>query len=401
MNNMNTSFILRRMHRFSTLPPSLKVMRVITIVGIALAVTTLLISMTIARGFEHAYMRSLLDFNAHVIVLPSFHSTEVQKDIVQKLSHLKEKGEILSFTHFLYREALAVSHGTIKGVVVKGVDPDQFTSLKTLNVHFWQDDHKKNKPVVVIGKALTKMLEVTPQDPGLRLLLPTKETNRFEEIEAIGTFSSGMYDYDSQFLFMSIPEMKSLFEIQNDEMTGIEISLADPNQAFSLAEKLRVEFQDIDEILTWKDLNRDLFAALTLEKWMFGMIMGVIVIVAALNIMTVLILLILFRKKEVAILYALGMPRKKLVGMITRSGVWTGMIGVIIGLAVSGLIIWVLKSYPLIALEEEIYFLRHLPLDFSPVLCGFIGTFCLGICAVTSRLAAARLSSYPLGDGLR
>jgi len=479
-------------------------MKAVAIAGIAIGAATLLIAISIVSGFQREYRRSILDFNAHVVILRAgemedisgplrftaglentkeekqfeqsfgwmlpywnaissiyrglidFHDDISYKfemhpdfvafwekldprriaewlpdnahDSVNQISKMGRKG-LVGATPFLYREGLIISGGIIKGVVIKGVDWKTVRDVNQMSIQLPQGVSLEEAlstddkiPKIILGKALAQRIGISTAPSPLRqgdggqaregtegwgdkkvtLMVPkTGREKNFISVVVSGIFESGLYDYDSQFALMSIEETRRVFEAGPIRATGIEIKLDDPQKAKAVADIINDELGAPYQTLTWGELNRDLFEALLLEKLVFSIIMGILVVVAAFNIIGVLVLLISYRAHEVAILKALGMPTNALRKIFTRGGVATGLVGTITGLAVGLALASSLKHYQFIRLEPEIYFLSSLPIDISWSICGMILLFSLLMCYVTSRMAAKRLAQLPISEALK
>lgn len=410
-------FIAKRLHRPQMLPPSFRAMRRVTLLGIVIAVATLVVSLSIARGFESAYKRALLDFNAHIVLLRSGNGGD-DKDLFVHLQGMQagtnERERIVGMTPFLYREGLAIAHGGMRGVVIKGVDAVTLRSVNRMKVDLKRPNSSLEAelndvsvmPSIIVGKALAKNLLLSENEEVLTLMIPDlqqgkKPAHRYVRLRVAGIFESGMYDYDSQFILMSLAEVRKLFSLPPHEITGIELALHDPERAPKVIGAIEEWLPPTYEAASWADLNHDLFSAIQLEKRVFTIIMGMLVIVAAFNITSVLVLLILFRRPQVSVLSVLGASRREIMRLLTISGFEIGGVGVFLGMVVGVLVSLLLSAYPLIELDPEIYFLDRLPLDISPLLCGIIATFCLATCFGISRVVSQRLAKAPLGEGLK
>lgn len=463
------SDIAKRFNQPKYLPRSLVVMRVVAMAGIAIGAATLVVALSIVSGFQREYRRSILDFNAHVVVLKAgemsdtteiddfisklkkspdesrfanrydwlFPVTSVLKNLyesaerlhddiayehenrpsfvefwenfnprriksvlpafLKKIYKIRQKG-VVGITPFIYREGLAISNGTIKGIVVKGVDPQTIRDVNQMRIDAGVPLNEAlasaKKPGVILGKPLAQYLG-NPKN--INLMVPSSEREKqFINVAVVGTFESGLYDYDSQFALMNIEDARRIFETGSVKATGIEIKLDDPNKADTIAYAVNDSLPASYQAITWGELNRDLFEALSLEKTVFSIIMGILVIVASFNIIGVLVLLICYRAHEVAILKALGVQTAVLQKIFTRGGFKTGLFGTIIGIALGIGLSTAIKHLHLIKLEPEIYFVTTLPIDISWPICGIVGLFSVLMCWGTSKIAAKRLTLLPI-----
>lgn len=471
-----TSELTKKFHSARYLPRSLVIMRAIAIAGIAIGSATLVISLSIVSGFQREYRRSVLDFNAHVVVLKGGEITDLGEaeryieglkktgdevryeeghkgllplasflrravsaaselhdevsyriearpllvdiwerldprlilrflpETLTELSRIEEKG-VTGITPFLYREGLIISKGIIKGVVIKGIEPSTIREVNLMRMELKDGRTVADvlapdaaNPRILLGKALYERLGGPDT---IRLMVPEmKKGNQFVTAKVAGTFESGLYDYDSQFALMNMDDTQKIFETGQVKATGVEIKLDDPGKADAIAYRINSDLPASYQAITWGELNRDLFEALSIEKLVFSIIMGILVIVAAFNIIGVLVLLICYRAHEVAILKALGLKRETLQRIFTRGGLSTGLVGTLTGITAGIAVSFALKHFQFIKLAPEVYFLKTLPIDISWAICGIIGLFSVLMCWGTSRIAAKRLASLPINENL-
>ncbi len=404
---MLVNYISKHFYSARRLPRYLKVMRLIAIAGIALGTATLLVSLGIVTGFKQTYQRSILNFNAHVVVLKAGEMKNVLEDLKQVDDALPAP-DISGSTAFLYREGLAVSKGGIKGVVVKGIDPQTIQDVNKMKIILPKDQTLQQvlvgnifNPNIVLGKALAEKLKLGLNDV-LTLMVPRRgEKHESVELKVVGFFESGLHDYDQTFALANINVAQHIFQTNGIEATGIELKLVDPGLAPKIAGILEDALSIDYDVLTWQQLNKDLFEALSLEKLVFTIIMGALVVVAAFNIIGVIVVLVYYRTHEVAILRALGVNTKKLIKIFVRGGIYIGLIGTVVGLFLGFIASWLLKNFNIIHLEPEIYFLQRLPIDISWSICAMIVLFCLIICWLVSWLGSRWIVEIPISEALK
>ena len=339
----------------------------------------------------------------------------------ESLSRLAEKSDerksrgVVAWTPFLYREALALGGGKISGVVIKGVDPATMPSVNAMPVTIFRQGSglaealsrgAGEPPRVVAGRALAEKLGAGSGEKRVKLLVPREEgrtasADRFDEILVVGTFESGMHDYDAQFMLMSLPETRSLFRVPGETITGLELKLDDPDKAQAVAARLEETLGPGFGAVTWSELNRELLTAVKLEQLVSALVMGIMVVVAALNIVAVLVLMTIYRFHEISVLKALGLKNRQVASLLTMGGASVGFYGAAAGLLLGAAAALLLGRPGVVPLEAEVYLIGALPIDISPLICGMIALFCLGVGFLTSRFAAKRLSEVPIAEGLR
>jgi lipoprotein-releasing system permease protein len=423
------------------------------------AVIALVLAQSIGSGFERVYRKSLLDFNAHVVIMGA-GEIEDPADAMEKLRSLeygddeesrrfaKRWGWLASMLEsvdpntlsrylpgfmmdrydrlvgsverglktqnvFLYREGLIIGGSGIKGVVVKGLDPEKEESIGEMTIDYFETDmsleevadlKRSGRVLALMGKALAQSMGFSKTAERVRMLIPREKEGddgeRFQDVEVVGTFESGLHDYDSQFMFLDIADVRRLFGVSGKTVTGIELRIEDPERARWLANAAERILGPRYRAITWQELNSDLLAAVRLEKLVTSIIMGIMLIVAALNIIAALVLTTLHRMRELSVLKSLGLSTRKVEKLFIRGGLGVGMRGVLVGLVIGIAAAIIVKEFNLIPLEAEIYLVDALPIDISWLICGIITLFCAAAIYVASRIAAARLAKVPPAEGL-
>lgn len=410
----SANFIGSRFNCARLLPRSIRAMRVISIVGIAIAVAALIIANSVGRGFEASYRRALMDFNAHLVVMGAGDSSSYS-DIKQKIAEIGDRLSILGETPFLYREALSIAGGKIRGVVVKGIDPATIRDVNSMTIELPAGEAdlahallpgEKNEIPVIMGRALARDLGIIESGVRLKLLIPREggdqmKGSRFDEVRVAGFFESGLNDYDAQFLLISLAGAWRLFGMGKDAITGIELKLADPNKAGETAAMVKTLIGPRYDAISWDELNRDLISAVRLEKLVSSLIMGIMVAVATLNIVAVIVLTAIHRVRELAILKAIGFKDKDVAWLLIRGGAAIGARGVLSGLIAGISIAWIASRFRLVPLDAEVYLIGALPIDISWVVCAMIALFCFTAGVLTSAVVARSLAGAPVAEGLR
>lgn len=378
-------------------------MRIIAVVGIAIAVAALVVATSIGIGFEKQYTGALLDFNAHLIVMGTGEIRN-PSEVDGKIEALKRK-DVVGVTPFIYREALSIGGGKIRGVVVKGIDPNTLRDVNKMEISIkdgrtLEDSLKaadKKKVNIIVGLAL---FDSFGKSNTIKLMIPGEGEDRFIEGDVVGTFESGIYDYDAQFLLVSLSEARRIYKIKGDAVSGLELKLKDPFMADSMADMIEGILGASYEVTTWGELNRDLLAAVHLEKLVSAIIMGMMVLVAMLNIVAVIVLTAIHRFHEISILKAIGLPNRIVESIFIRGGISIDVMGSALGIVTGIGIAAVVGHYDLVPLDAEIYLIESLPIDISPLICGMISTFCLVVGYLTTKIASRKLSGASIAEGL-
>ncbi len=361
-NSLETSLAIRfllgrRREKFVSLAV------VIAIIGLALGVGALIVSLSVVSGFQKEIKKSILGFNSHLVLMKGDEIKDPQglvEKITQRYSSAR-RGTIRGWTPFIYREGMVVSGSSVRGIVLKGVDFENYRRLSGITLQERKPDPRlrgDDTPEIILGKVLASEI----RDSTLRVFFPQdKKVRRFR---VRGTFESGVYEYDSSFAMLPIETAQEIFQTKG-RVSGVEFWLDDPDRAEEWAAALRADFDYPYVLLTWRELNENLFRALEVEKILFGILMGVMVVVASLNILCSLIMLLLEKRSEVAILRAAGFSWRRVRKIFLLDGLLIGCAGVFLGLALGASLLFFLEKWRPIELAPEIYFVDHLPVAFS------------------------------------
>ncbi|MDO8520293.1 MAG: ABC transporter permease [Deltaproteobacteria bacterium] len=372
----------------------------VALAGIAFGLAATLVTLSVMDGFETAYEEAILGFNAHIVLIQDGEENEkISLDDI--LTRFKKEG-IRASTPFIFREGLGVMPDQVSGVVLKGVDPKtmrevypiRFDPIGGRNPEGLLEEQGKNPPAI-LGKILLKQFfpQGIPKNPEVRVVVPKGKFVSLKDLSetftVVGTFESGLNEFDSQFILTSLPVMKGIFDTPN--YNGMELVLHDKSKAHDLARRLEEALPPAYQAISWDELNEPLFAAMKMEKRIFLIMMLLIVGIASFNVMGVIFMLIVSRKPDIAILKALGGRKGGIVRAFSVNGLILGGIGILAGEVLAAAALYSLARFKWFALDPEIYFISRLPVAWSSALWGVITALAFLICYGVSRFSAAQL----------
>lgn len=388
--------------------PLFLTMVLISAVGIALGLAVSLISLSVMSGFEQVYQKSILAFNAH-IVLVSDTEIDDPAEIQKKMVTFSDRG-FISSTPFVFREGLGLLPDDMTGIVLKGVDP--FTMKNVYDLHyrlFGMKDQSQleqvletpssHEPPVLLGKDLFERffpLEI-PKNPVVRLLIPKpgakgRHVGEYaQSFRVVGTFESGLYEFDAQFALMSYQVMDWLFELKG-RVNGFEVKLDDPLKARNLAPEFEEAFKF--RAVSWEELNAALFQAMKMERKLFVVMMILILLIAAFNVMATIFLLVFNRQTEMALLKALGATRNACLRIFSYCGFLITGVGIFLGVVLSVLVLKSLIEWEWLHLDPQIYFVSHIPVAWPKGVGMLLILFVWGLGCGISWLSARYLIQY-------
>ena len=397
---------------------AISVITVISISGVALGVAALSIALSISTGFQKEFQDKVLGVNAHVLVM-KYGVFREYRDVLEKVRRRKD---IRGAEPFVISEMMIANEGKTSGVLVKGVDPVLLPSVMDLpryiikgsikNLAAGEKKEGEKTPLsgIIIGSTLAENLRadvgdtvlITTPMVGMDLSLWSRKTEapRSLEFSVAGIFYSGFLEYDTKLVYMDIKQSQRFFD-RGDAVVGIEITLHDIAQARETAESLLKELGGAPyHTLDWEELNRNLFTALKLQKIVLTIILASIIGVAAFTIIATLIMMVIDRRREIAILKSMGATNGNIMQIFMIIGSVVGFGGIIAGLAV-GIGSCLLLEYHGWPLDPKVYLIDHLPVVLEPLnflICAGVAFVICFISTIAPSWTAAKLNPV---DGLR
>ena len=373
-----------------------------SVLGVMLGVMTLIIVLGVMNGFEKDLKEKILGTVSHLVVLN--HSTRTVTGWPQLIDRINVLDGIKAVTPYIYGQAMLSAHGKVRGVIVRGIDvatagnviylPRYLQSGSLQDLAVLTD----TLPGIIVGKELTVSNSLREGDV-VQLISPQGKRTpvgavpKVHNFRIAGIFKSGMYEFDANFVYMELAQAQKFFEM-GDGVTGIEVALNDIYYAPKLGTRIEASLGSPFWTRTWKDMYRNLFSALKLEKIAMFIILTFIVLVAAFNIIISLIMLVMEKSRDIAILKALGATSERIMRIFIVQGMVVGIVGTFLG-ALAGLAgSAILARYPLIELPEEIYTISQLPVSIEAwdvlIICAVALTICF-LATLYPSLRAARL----------
>jgi lipoprotein-releasing system permease protein len=322
-------------------PAVLRIVTLLAIVGVAAGVTTLVIALSMNTGFRQAIRDRLLSVTAHVNLKPI--GPNGIRDYRALMARLGDAPGVRSIEPAIYATVLLSSGGHARGIVLKGVDPEleQRASEALHHVTAGTGDFAPDAdgiPAVLVGRILANDLEITAGDYVTLTspqgnLTPFGMLPRSRRFRVTGVFDSGFYDYDANWGFVTLPAAQALSGI-GDVVSLLEVRVTHMDDASAIAAELLKRAGNGFTTSTWMDENRALFRALSLEKLVTAIFIGLITFVAGLNILVVLTMTVADRARDIAVLMAMGARQQQLRKIFILQGLVVSIAGTIAGLLI-------------------------------------------------------------------
>src|SRR5262249_5123870 len=269
----------------------------------------------------------------------------------------------------VYGKVMIYSAGGANGIIVKGIDPAREKSvsdlLSTADPAALAGLNNPDLNGVILGSDLATSIHVTKGDlvtlvSPEGLLSPLGLMPKFKKLKVLGTFHSGLYEYDTSWAIVSMKTAQRLFSL-DDSVTLIEARIRDLENADAVSTRIGKRLGSQYQTDNWINQNKSLFSAMRLEKLMLFITIALIVLVAALNIVTTLVMMVLEKHKDIAILMAMGTTSRQIMRIFMLQGILIGIAGTILGAFLGISICWVMDHYRIIKLPLDVYFIPYLP----------------------------------------
>ncbi|MEW6416698.1 MAG: lipoprotein-releasing ABC transporter permease subunit [Nitrospirota bacterium] len=367
MNLPYQLFIALRYLRSKKKHKGISVNTLISTGGVAVGVMALLVVLSVMSGFHEDLQKKILGVNAHVVILDYKGTMPEYKDIIEKL---KGDKDILSFAPFVLGQAMVSSGKKAHGVFLRGIIPEM--EIKTTEVLKYIKEGNLNDlapkdgvPGIILGRELASSIGAFKGDT-INVLSPVGEIGplgilpKVKKFRVAAIFEVGMFEYDLNLVLTDIKPAQEFFGMKED-ITGIELRLNDIYKAPFVRERIQEKLGFPLYARDWMQMHRNLFSALKLEKFAMFIILILIILVASFNIISTLIMNVIEKKREIAILKAMGATNNGIMTVFMLQGLFIGLFGTIIGVTGGYLLSYVLNTYQIIKLPADVYYLSHLP----------------------------------------
>jgi lipoprotein-releasing system permease protein len=391
---------------------------VISMLGVMIGVMTLNIVLAVMTGFEEDLRDRILGFNPQVVVL-SFTGAII--DYPSVVERIEKVPGVVAAAPFVYGQVMLSAQRNVTGAVVRGVGPgtegviDLQRHLKQGNLddlgklHDVPLDEGKGGtvelPGLIVGKDVARQLGLLVGDP-VSVISPVATPTavgmvpRVKRFVVVGLFDSGMAEYDSSLVYMALPNAQKFFDL-DDAATGIEVRVTDLYRAGEVADRLRQVLGFPFRVRDWMEINHNLFSALKLEKTVYFIVLLLIVLVAAFNIVATLIMVVMEKRKDIAILKSMGATRAGVGRIFIFKGMIIGIVGTLIGNCGGYIACWLLKRYQFIELPKDVFYVNTLPVKMYPEYFAAVTLASLVICLLATVYPARQAARLAPVDVIR
>lgn len=403
-NYISRRYLLSREHK-----ALVSIITVISILGVTVGVAALITVISVMDGFDDTLIKKMTGTYSHLEVIPPFET--MLRDYEGLVSRVESVEGVTAAAPLIRRQAFLQRTTGIKtqklGALILGIDPIREKKVSTVLDNVIRGKEELGFREILVGSELARRLGVDPLNPNRNTLYAitklAKTANgpwaKINQLKVTGIFKSGLYDVDSNFAYVSLPTMQTIFLIE-DEVDLVHASVAAPARISQFAEKVEEKIDPYYGIRTWKQLSPDFFYALKLEKVVMFIILLLIVLVASFNIIGTLIMVTTQKTREIGILKSMGAGRSQIKRIFLLHGITTGIFGTGLGVILGMILCFALKKINY-GLPPAVYGIKTLPVLIRPgtvliiVACSFL------LCVIAAVIPAVQASRMNPVEALR
>ncbi|MCI0707723.1 MAG: ABC transporter permease [Ignavibacteriae bacterium] len=363
----------------------------IAIVGVMLGVAALIVTLSILDGFEKTITESLISFTSHMqVVAFQGHLLKNPENAMQKIK--SRFPEVREIAPFVSREAMIRSEVDNEGVLIKGIDPtNDLSPIRHRLVAGAYDLSERIDGLqgIIIGKRLAEKLETKQGDKLLVFALQGTSLSlgqtRIIQFEVRGIYETGMAEFDESYVYVNIKSAQRLFQA-GQSVSGFDVLVTDLSKLEELTRAIPEYMEYPYFARSMQQMHRNLFTWVELQKKPVPIILGLIVIVATVNIIGTLLMMVMEKTKEIGVLRTLGARKAVINRIFLLQGLLIGIVGTVLGNAFAYLLCWLELQYQFFSLPSDIYYMTHAPIELSVWNFLLVSSIALAMCLISSFL---------------
>jgi lipoprotein-releasing system permease protein len=388
----------------------ISVITILSMAGVGLGVIALVVVLSVMSGFEEDLKTKILGTNAHLVILQHGSSMRDYGEVSRKVDGVKG---VVATTPFIFTQAMISSETNVHGVALRGIDPN--TAGRVINIEntlkkgsidsLKKEEGSSGPPGIFVGKELAQTLGIMLDDTvvvvsPLGTLAPMGTGPPMRKFRVTGIFDSGMYEYDTSLAYISLKSAQKFLGM-DDAVTGVEVKVQDIYGVKKVAQEVQKALGFPFWTKDWMQMNKSLFAALKLERTVMFIILVLIVLVAAFGIVSTLIMVVMEKNKDIAILKSMGAAGKSIMRIFIFEGLIIGVVGTAVGLIGGYVICMLLAKYQFISLPSDIYYISRLPVKMNGIDFFLVALSAIGISFLATLYPSWQASKLDPAEAIR
>lgn len=394
----------------------LSLITVISTGGVAVGVMTLHVVLAVMTGFEEDLRDRILGFTPHVLVSDYGESMPANPALEARL---RTVAGVAAVAPYVQGQAMLASGHDVAGVLLRGVRPepdgviDFARHVRGGRVEDLARRHRVRRdesgatvelPGIILGIDLARQLDVAIGEP-VSVVAPAGVPTvvglvpKVRRFAVVGLFEAGMLEYDSTLAYIALPDAQAFFNL-GDAVSGIEVRTDDLDEADTVARRLAGQLDFPYRVRSWRDLNHNLFAAIRLEKFVYSLVLTLIVLVAAFNIVATLVMVVMEKRRDIAILKSMGATRAGIAEIFVAKGLVIGGLGTVAGTVIGLALCALLQRYEL-GLPPGVFYTSTLPVRIIPEYFALVILTSLVICLLATLYPARQAARLVPVEAIR
>ncbi|KAF0233599.1 MAG: lipoprotein-releasing system permease [Desulfovibrionaceae bacterium] len=395
--------LTKREHSF------ISVISLMSVLGVGLGVAALIVTMAVMTGFSTEFRDKLLGLSSHVIT--GVAGAPLRNYPAQMEKVAKVEG-VTAVTPVVYSEVMLSKAGSPKGVILRGIDPASARNVLTLHKDMVEGDDQalsrvSELPPILLGSELASRLGVAVGST-VNVLTPSLRgsavgfTPKVKIFQVAGIFKTHMFEYDSSSAFISLGAAQEMLGFKSDAVLYLDVRLKDPDKAPEISNEIVKALGGMPYYArTWIDMNGNIFAALKLEQLGLFVVLMMIVLVGSFSIITSLVLLVMEKTRDIAILMSMGATADAIRRIFLLQGSIIGAVGTLMGLTLGVGVALLLKEFQFIKLPPGVYPMDTLPVALVWSDMAIIAATAFVLCFLSTLYPASKAASLKPVEALR
>ena len=341
----------------------------ISVAGVMLGVMAMMVVLAVMTGFGTDIKSKILGANAHIRVMSRMGKLDLHGEVMTKIEGVKG---VKATAPFIHGQVMLRRGSRVSGAILRGIDPSRAGRVVDIEKNVEETDLRvlgssDVPPGIILGKELSRLLTAYPGDDvyvvspfGGSLTPIGGRIPHMKKFKVVGLFDSGMYDYDTSFAYVSVESAQQLLKL-GQSVHGIEVKVDDIYGVDKISRSILDLVGAAYWTQDWMQMNKNFFSALKLEKVVMFIILVLIILVAAFNIISTLIMMVMEKTKDIAVLKSMGASSKSIMRIFMFDGLVIGVVGTILGIMGGGVLCFLLKRYEFVKLPSDVYYISTLP----------------------------------------
>src|SRR5206468_2917708 len=389
------------------------VISLISILGVIVGVAALVVVLALMTGFQDQIQEKIFGANAHLTIFSGLSGRPLD-DFPTVLARLKECEPVRAAAPVVYEKGMATSELNAAGaaVLIKGIDPQAERDITALASQVRGDlgvlalPGAGGRDRAILGKDLALNLGVGPGDV-VRVIIAQANVTPFltvpksREFEVAGVADAGFYDYDSSRIYVSLTAARRFLGLLPTQATAMEARVKDPRRLQAAARAVQQALGNAYYVNDLIRMNKTFFSALRFEKLGMSIAIGLIVLVAALNIISILVLMVMEKVRDIGVLLAMGATHHGIRRIFLLQGLIIAALGTTAGIVLGVALAWVLDRYHLISLPVDVYFIPYVPFHIRPLDVLMVALLTVGVSFLATLYPSWRAARLDPSEALR